>query len=195
VFSSPRQVYVGGFRLNAAVADASEQAGSVPGAVRAPGTKGGPYVFFTPPFELRARQNTEVTLSLPLTNEWAYVTVDLVHEESGELRSYGAELSYYSGVEGGESWSEGSRENEHLFGAGPAGSHMLRLEVQTPAPPTAQLSIAVAQNVFAAGQLGWALLLLGLPGGLLALGHYMFERWRWSESDFAPGHLKASSDE
>ena len=35
------------------------------------------------------------------------VAGDLVHETSGELRTFEREISYYHGVEGGEAWSEG----------------------------------------------------------------------------------------
>jgi len=186
--SAARQVYVGSFHLG-------EHADSSPsGAIDASSVAASPYIFFTPPFELEARQNTSVRLELPLINDWAYATVDLVHEESGELRSYGTELSFYSGVEGGESWSEGSRETEHLFGAGQAGSHVLRLELQTPRPSRDRLDVSVAQDVFALGQFGWVLLTLAVPAGLLGLAHYLFERARWSESDFAPSHYRSSDD-
>jgi hypothetical protein len=37
--------------------------------------------------------------------------------------------------------------------------------------------------------------LLGIPTGILFFMHYAFERWRWSESDFAPSHLVSSSDD
>lgn len=182
-------VYAGHFQLGAAGAS-----DDTVGAGQRSGPSRPPYVFFTPPFELRGRRNVEVELSLPLRNDWAFVVVDLVHEASGELRTYGTELSYYSGVAGGERWSEGSRLGTHVFGAGQAGSHVLRLEVQTPLPSRQTLKVAVTEDVFAARQLGWALLLLGVPSGLLLLMHYLFERWRWSESDFAPSGY-ASSDE
>jgi uncharacterized protein DUF4178 len=186
VAANARQVYVGSFRLGdgAASANPSESA-----------TQGASYVFFTPPFELSGHDNVEVSLSLPLENDWAFGVVDLIHEESGELRTYQTELEYYSGVDGGERWSEGSRERSHLFSAGSAGPHVLRLEVQTPAPPSLSLVVSVAENVFAAGQLGWLLLLLGLPTALLGLAHALFERWRWSESDYAPAYLGLESDE
>ena len=201
VLADSRQLYKGTFRLGSAARDddaagadtnaANARAtGSVPGA-----SSGGPYVFFTPEFEVRPRCNVEVELNLPVDNDWAYATVDLVHEETGEMRTYGAELAYYHGVEGGESWSEGSRSSTHLFGAGRPGSHVLRLEVQTQRPSTLPLGVTVAEDVFAAGQLGWVLLLLGVPGALLMLAQYVFERARWSESDFAPTHYRSGSDE
>jgi hypothetical protein len=187
--SDARAAYTGGFRLGATGDDTPLAPGQSSGAERPP------YVFFTPAFDLVGGRNVEVDLHLPLQNDWAFVTVDLVHEGSGELRSYGAELAYYSGVDGGESWSEGSRSSSHLFGAAQTGRHVLRLEVQTPAPSRHTLQVKVREDVFAFGQLGWVLLLLGVPTGVLFVMHYAFERWRWSESDFAPRHLVSSSDE
>jgi len=187
--SDGRPAYSGQFRLGAAGDNGTLAPGQSSGGGRSPD------VFFTPPFELRGRRNVAVELSLPLENDWAYVTVDLVHEASGELRTYATELSYYSGVDGGESWSEGSRSDTHLFGAGHEGNHVLRLEVQTPHRSRQMLEVSVAENVFAFGQLGWVLLLLGVPTGILFFMNYAFERWRWSESDYAPRHMVSSSDD
>jgi hypothetical protein len=186
VSANARQVYVGSFRLRDGVASQSPT-DSQP--------QGGSYVFFTPPFELSGDHNVEVSLSLPLSNDWALVAVDLVHEASGELRSYDAELEYYSGVDGGERWSEGSTEASHLFSSGHAGPHVLRIEVQTLAPPSLTLAVSVAENVFAVGQLGWLLMLLALPTALLALVHGTFERWRWAESDYSPDYPGLRTDE
>lgn len=201
MLADSRQLYRGTFRLGSAAHD-GEATGAIASSVgtrasaSSPGaSSGGPYVFFTPEFEVRPRSNVQVELNMPLDNDWAYATVDLVHEETGEMRSYGAELSYYHGLEGGESWSEGSRSNTHLFGAGRAGSHVLRLELQTQRPSTLPLGVTVAEDVFAAGQLGWVLLLLGVPGALLFFAQYVFERSRWSESDFAPKHYTSGSDD
>jgi hypothetical protein len=72
---------------------------------------------------------------------------------------------------------------------------VLRLEVQTQGPSTLPLGVTVAEDVFAAGQLGWVLLLLGVPGALLFLAQYVFERSRWAESDFAPKHYTSGSDD
>jgi hypothetical protein len=187
--SEGRAVYAGDFQLGSAGDDSSLAPGQSSGAARAPD------VFFTPAFDLVGGRNVEVDLHVPLQNGWAFITVDLVHESSGELRTYATEISYYSGVEGGESWSEGSRSSSHLFGAAQTGRHVLRLEVQTPAPSRQRLQVTVQEGVFAFGQLGWVLVLLGIPTGILFLMHYAFERWRWSQSDFAPRHLVSSSDD
>jgi hypothetical protein len=187
--SDGRAVYAGEFQLGTAGSDSTLGPGQSSGSARAPD------VFFTPPVDLSGGSNVEVDLHLPLQNEWAFVTVDLVHESSGELRTFATELAYYSGVEDGESWSEGSRSSTHLFGSARTGRHVLRLEVQTPAPSRHTLQVVVREDVFAFGQLGWVLVLLAIPTGILFFMHYAFERWRWSESDFAPRHLVSSSDD
>jgi hypothetical protein len=158
-------------------------------------SNGASYVFFSPPFELEERTNARVSLSMPLENSWAYVIVDLIHEASGELRTFEHELSYYRGVEAGESWSEGSPSVAHVLAGGQGGSHVLRLEVQTPAPSRLPLSVKVETDVFDSSHVLWVLLALGVPAALLALRQYSFERRRWSESDFAPSYYQSSSDE
>jgi hypothetical protein len=144
------------------------------------------YVYFTPSFELRGGQNVEISVRMPLANSWAYAVVDLVHEESGELASFEAELSHYSGVEDGEAWSEGSPAADHISRAQRSGKHVLRLEVQTPAASRSQVSLSVTQGVFDWGPLLLALVLIGLPATLLALYRSAFESQRWANSDLAP---------
>jgi uncharacterized protein DUF4178 len=144
------------------------------------------YVFFTPSFELQSRRNIRVDLALPLSNSWVFANVDLIEEATGQIRNFGEELSFYSGVEGGEAWSEGSSSVGHVLAAGAAGSHVLRLELQTPLRPSGPLRLSVKQNVFPWSQLGWALLVLGLPAAALGLYQWNFERMRWSDSDYAP---------
>jgi hypothetical protein len=147
-------------------------------------------IFFSQPFRLKGNRNVAVDLSMPLDNEWAYATVDLVNEATGEVRSYGRELAYYWGVAEGVSWSEGRREDTHVFSAGLGGSHVLRLEIETAAGAMVPVQVNVRENVFPYDQLGLVVFLLGAPGALLLLLNYVFERVRWSNSDHAPAHYR-----
>ncbi len=150
------------------------------------------YVFFSREFELSGSKNVEVGLELPLQNSWAYFTVDLVHEASGELKSFGRELSHYSGTESGERWSEGGTQLSHVLGAGRSGRHLLRIEVQTPEASRRALSLVVTEDVFPWSHFTTALLALAIPSALLLFYRWMFERARWSESDYAPAHYGSS---
>jgi hypothetical protein len=62
-----------------------------------------------------------------LHNAWAWFDVDVVKAEEGDVLDFGKQVSYYSGVEGGESWSEGSRGASQVFKIQDTGSYRLRV--------------------------------------------------------------------
>ncbi|MEY2930848.1 MAG: hypothetical protein RL033_1597 [Pseudomonadota bacterium] len=153
------------------------------------------YLYFSPGFELAAGKNLELQLQLPLTNSWAYAGIDLIHEASGELSSVGMELSHYAGVDEGEAWSEGSSSAERLMSVRNGGSHVLRVELQTP-ERSGRLALTLRQDVFVGSVLLLALAALGVPAIAFWLLQYAFERQRWSNSDFAPaGYASGGGDD
>lgn len=56
-----------------------------------------------------------IDLEAPLDDAWMAVDVALIEGEDSLIHVTDADISYYSGVEGGESWSEGSRSSEVLL--------------------------------------------------------------------------------
>jgi Domain of unknown function (DUF4178) len=152
-------------------------------------------VVFTEPFELQGGRNVNVRLTLPLQDSWAYVAGDLIDETSGQLRAFDTELSYYSGVDEGERWSEGSTAASHVLSAGSGGPHVLRLEVQRPGRGYGKLSIAVSEGVLVWRHLLFACLALGLPALGFLLYQFYFERARWSQSSHAPAHYASGGDD
>jgi hypothetical protein len=150
-------------------------------------------VHFSQPFELQSGLNIAFHFEAPLDNKWMYVAADLVNEETGAIESFDAELEYYRGVEGGESWSEGSRDERVVLGAVPAGRYVLRLESMWQGGPLDHptLTVRMRQGEFL---LRW--LFAGL-GFLLVIPVLVGVRWivvehrRWSRSD----HPWGESDE
>src|SRR6185369_7458024 len=120
----------------------------------------------------------------PVDNSWVYVVGDLVDEATGELESFDQPIEYYSGVDGGESWTEGSRRTTVHLGAVEPGRHVLRLEIQRDPHlgHAASLDVVVRQDVFRLIHLGYALLAIGLPGLGFLFGRLWFERRRWRDS-------------
>jgi hypothetical protein len=49
---------------------------------------------------------------------------------NGVVQSFPIDISYYQGVEDGESWSEGGQNDSAYMSAMPAGRYVLRLEGQ-----------------------------------------------------------------
>lgn len=82
---------------------------------------------FSEPFEVTDKVPLEVTVDAPgLANNWMGVSIDLVKEDTGEVIAVYAEPSYYSGVEDGESWSEGSRSTSKQTDVVEPGRYLLR---------------------------------------------------------------------
>ncbi|MEM7254533.1 MAG: DUF4178 domain-containing protein [Pseudomonadota bacterium] len=76
-------------------------------------------------FELSGTKRLlKLELFSPLQNAWAAFDI-VVKQGDAEVFSMGKQLSYYSGIDGGESWSEGSRSAEAYFKLPNAGAYRL----------------------------------------------------------------------
>ena len=154
-------------------------------------------VFFTKPFELSGSDNVEVRASAPLQNNWLYLGVDLVDETAGQLKSFEMPLEYYSGVDGGERWSEGKHTRRMFLSAPKKGPHVLRVEAHWEAgktPPS--LNIRVREGVFRGLHLILALIAISIFPFFAMIRQFSFESRRWQDSSFSPtGHEHAGEDE
>jgi uncharacterized Zn finger protein (UPF0148 family) len=154
---------------------------SLPPLPNADGTQ----VFFSQPLELSGRRNIRISAESPVENSWVYLEGDLINDETGLVQSFPIEISYYYGVEDGESWTEGNRKDSAFTSAVPAGRYILRLEGQwekwqQPAP----LTVKIEQNVSNGFNFVLALIVLSIIPVIMLIYHISFERRRWSESMF-----------
>ena len=110
----------------------------------------------------------------------------LVHEETGEVTTFETAAQRYSGVSGGESWSEGNRRGSALIGPIPAGTYRLRLAT-APYDRATSIPYEIVVKSDVPRVLWYVLALLALiPFPLIAaIRAGAFEAKRWSKSDFA----------
>ena len=149
----------------------------------------GTQVWFSEPFELAGRRNIRVSAESPVDNSWVYLEGDLINDETGLVQSFPIDISYYHGVEGGESWSEGDRNDSAYSSAMPGGRYLLRLEGQWEKwQQPAILTVKVEQNVTHGINFLLALGLLSVIPIAMGIYHISFERRRWSESMFGGGN-------
>jgi hypothetical protein len=149
----------------------------------------GTQVIFTDAFELRARQNVRVSGTTNVDNNWLYVAGDIINEETGLIQQFDLPIEFYSGVEGGESWTEGGKADDVTLPSLPAGRYTMRLEAQwenwnQAVPP--QLSVRVEQGVPRILNLILVLVGLSVIPFLVMLWHFSFEKRRWADSSFNP---------
>ncbi|MGB7068691.1 MAG: DUF4178 domain-containing protein [Pyrinomonadaceae bacterium] len=148
-------------------------------------TDAAPQVVFSKPFELGARRNVRITASAPVSNSAADLDVDLVNDQNDEVESVVIPVSYYEGVEGGETWTEGDRTTDRTLSSLPGGQYTLRAEAtvegtQAPLP----ITITVDQSVNRGVNFFIALLVLAIVPIINVFRKFTFESRRWSESMF-----------
>jgi hypothetical protein len=145
-------------------------------------------VIFTEPIELRSRRNVQITASAGVSNSWLGVEGDFINEETGEVQPFYLPVEYYFGVDGGESWTEGSQQNYTVLSALPAGKYTLRLEIAAEAnkPPPPTVTIWIEQGVRRWLHVIMTLLLLAMVPGVMMVYHLSFEMRRWKDSEYSP---------
>lgn len=155
--------------------------------------------FVTPVFELKGRpSNVEIELDTNLRQNWAYFSMALINEQSGQAWDFGREVSYYSGSD----WSEGSSSDNVRVPSVPAGRYYLRMEpemdpkpvdVYTTGPREMTYAVTIRRDVPTLWPILLAMLLIPIPA-LFKLGKKAsFESLRWAESDY--GSATGSGEE
>ena len=150
---------------------------------------------FSQQFELRPHSNVRITASAPVDNTWADLDVDLINDQSQEVESVEIPVEYYSGVEDGESWSEGDKSPDVTLSSLPGGQYTLRVEGtwekwQAQMPVT----VKVEQNVNRGVNFCCALLLLLIVPVLGLVRKMSFESSRWKDSMFSAGSSDDSDE-
>jgi hypothetical protein len=151
----------------------------------------------TPVFELDGRASAiRVETATDLDNQWLGVGYALINDETGQAFEFAQELSYYYGVDDGESWSEGSAANSVTLPSVPAGRYFLRIEPEgertgKPVRYTVKVVRDVATSVWFVG----ALILVVLPPLMTSLRGSAFEHRRWQESDHGTGESSDAGED
>lgn len=150
--------------------------------------------FFSEPFDLKSLRNIRISATAPVNNTWVYAEGDLINEATGLVQPFAVPVEYYSGVDGGESWSEGDKAPDVNLSSLPAGKYTMRLEVQWEKWQEPQmLTVRIVQGV--PRLLYWllAMVAVSIIPLLVLLSQWSFEKRRWQDSAFNP--YQGSSDE
>ena len=154
-------------------------------------------VVFSEPFELSGKYNVAIDGAASLNNSWLYAGGDLFNEAKGTMQSFDFPLEYYSGVDGGERWSEGDADRRVYLSRPEQGTYVLRFETQwDPKKPPPPLHIRVREGVFRWLHFLLALIAISIFPLFALIGQYSFESKRWQESAYNPyAALQSSEDD
>lgn len=138
----------------------------------------------TAPFTVtRPNRLLKVSLESPISNGWMWLEFDVLRADTGEeLFNLGKEISFYEGYEGGERWSEGSRNASALFRVPADGSYRLRVSnsergdnVRAPS-----VTVTVKQGVLLARWFIILVVITALAAVSNKIRQILFERRRWA---------------
>jgi hypothetical protein len=149
----------------------------------APGTG---RVLVSSSFTLNHQTALEVDLKTSLSNQWLELPVSLVNEQTGQGFEFTKNIEFYSGVEGGESWTEGSANADAVLSRVPAGRYHLNFYPFTERGVTPEIKVMVwADSALPSNFFVVVALVLLLPF-LQVFRRYLHERSRWENSDYNP---------
>ncbi|HET7343260.1 MAG TPA: DUF4178 domain-containing protein [Methylomirabilota bacterium] len=146
------------------------------------------------PFTLGGRtSNVRLDVSTTVANSWVYVNFALINDVTGVARSFGREVSYYSGRDSDGSWTEGSNWDRVYLPSVPAGTYLLVVEPE--GPYAVAWRVRLTRDVPRPLWLWLALGLLTMPAVAMWIAHLRFEGRRWSESDHSGSSGGGSSSD
>lgn len=154
-----------------------------------------PQAAFSKPFEITANNNVHISANAPVSNAWADLEVDLINEQSQEVESVNIPIEFYSGVEDGESWSEGGQDQDATLSSLPAGKYTLKVEGtwqnwQQAMPVTVKVEQGYNRGVNFCS--AFVILLIMPVLGLFR--KWSFESSRWKDSMFKGSSSGSSGD-
>jgi predicted RNA-binding Zn-ribbon protein involved in translation (DUF1610 family) len=116
-----------------------------------------------------------------VNNSWVYFDLALVNDKDEALFDYSTEISYYHGVDGGESWSEGSRFDYQLFRIAEPGEYRLLLKGEYGDGAAVPLQVEIHQGVGVARYYILVALLCLLWPAIWLIRLFSHEANRWSD--------------
>jgi hypothetical protein len=142
---------------------------------------------FSEQFQLGGNQNIKVSMFSPVDNTWVYVEGDIINEETGLVQSFSMPIEYYHGVDGGESWTEGSKTSTVHLSALPAGVYTLRIETQWERwQQPVSIEVGVQQGVPRLSHMFIVMGIVSIIPIILCIHYLSFDKRRWEDSDYSP---------
>jgi hypothetical protein len=152
-------------------------------------------VAFSDKFRLEGGRNVAFELSSNVSNNWVYAALDLVNDDTGSVISIDKSIEFYSGFDGGESWSEGSTTADAVIGPVEPGNYVLRVEAQHGGPGDVDLGVVIRQGVFRSG-IFWTMFgFFMVPFAFVGLHAISFRKRRWENSNVGSRAGSSSSSD
>lgn len=162
---------------------------------------GNPAAVTSPVFVLSGHQgNLHLINHTNLDNDWAFVGMELVNRDTGEVYEVNRDIGFYHGSDEDGYWSEGSTSDDALIANVPSGNYVLSLDVETAQnrPQAFVTQIEIRRNVSNWHNIWIVELLLLLFPFIYWWRRASFEAQRWADSDYpkaSPSEMLSSASD
>ena len=140
----------------------------------------------TKEFALQSRaRSLRVKHSTDVENNWVDITSTLIEKKTGEAYQGAQEISYYRGVDEGENWSEGSRDDAIAFKNIPPGDYYLTIEYDLGTDRSGGVvdTVEIIRNPVTWSNYALVMIFLAVFPLVSRWRREAFETRRWNESD------------
>ncbi len=144
--------------------------------------------FTSPSFELVGESAPlSIAVDAPVDNSWANLNVTLVDEKTSDETNASKDVEYYHGYTDGESWSEGSQNEDFNICGVPAGKYHLVLSPmkEVSLQNDGQMVVKVVWNRPSTRNIWFIVLFMAIFSVVVYFIRHLFEKKRWSESDYS----------
>ena len=108
-----------------------------------------PEVAVSQPFTVDDNELVRMVIQSDVNNSWLWSEIDLIDANSAKSLGFVTkEVSYYHGVEGGESWSEGSQNWDRVFQVPKGGTYQIKFQVAEASKRPVRATAAIYQKSF-----------------------------------------------
>lgn len=136
------------------------------------------------PFTLKGgKENVELYVTSPVSNNWFELDADLVNTQNQDTYSFTTTVEYYSGYDSDGYWSEGGQSQSALISSVPGGTYQLVITPNSGTLNANTYGIALKRDVPVWSNFFLAFCLIAAFPVFLLLRRSAIEKARWEESD------------
>ncbi|MFT3909204.1 MAG: DUF4178 domain-containing protein [Ferruginibacter sp.] len=134
------------------------------------------------------KSNLRFEISAPVNNNWFELNASLINADNGKEYSFQKGVEHYSGYSDGESWSEGSTDEDAYLTGIPAGNYFLNFtgRREPSLGHVDHFNLKVVYDVSSHRNLLFAILIVVIFATAQYFIFYSYNKRRWQNSRFSP---------
>jgi hypothetical protein len=137
--------------------------------------------YLSEPFTIKSRNALcQAKFDANVSNNWVYLDVAVINANEEAVLDFSTQMSYYSGYDGGEHWSEGSKDDSVVFKLKDAGEYRLLIKGDSEGSSRPGVGAVIRENIVLTRYFLFAFLACLIGAGIEFARKMNFEQKRWA---------------